>query len=80
MTDEQDYLSAVQAAKYLGVNRQRVYELADAGRLGRRLAGYWVFTLAELDAYKQDRAERPKGGRPKSNAPSLSQSTGAMNS
>ncbi len=78
MADEQNYLSAVQAAHYLGVNRQRVYELADAGRLGRRLAGYWVFTQAELDAYKQERAERPRGGRPKSTAPSLSKPAGAM--
>ena len=80
MADEQEYLSAVQAAKYLGVNRQRVYELADAGRIGRRLGGYWLFTQAELDAYNQERAERPKGGRPKNGAPSLSQPAGAMNS
>ena len=80
MADEQDYLSAVQAAKYLGVNRQRVYELADAGRLGRRIGGYWLFTLAELDAYKQERTQRPKGGRPKSNAPSLSRPAGATES
>ena len=77
MTDEQVYLSAAQAANHLGVNRQRVYELADAGRMGRRLAGYWVFTQTELDAYKQERLERPKGGRPKSHAPSLDVPAGA---
>ncbi len=66
MEQEPEYLNAVQAAKYLGVNRQRIYVLASEGRLGRQIAGYWLFTLPELDAFKQERAKRPKGGRPKS--------------
>ena len=80
MTQEQEYLSAIQAAQYLGVNRQRVYELAAAGHLGRRLAGYWVFTRAELDAYRQERTFRPKGGRPKSDAPRAGRVVGATTS
>ncbi len=67
MADE--LLKAVQAAKYLGITRQRVYELAEAGRLGQRIAGYWVFSKAELDAFKA--APKSKGGRPKSGAGTL---------
>ena len=66
MEQEPEYLNAVQAAKYLGVNRQRIYVLANEGRLGRQIGGYWLFTLPELDAFKRERAKRPKGGRPRS--------------
>ena len=59
-----DLLNATSAARYLAVSRQRIYELAQAGRLGHRLAGYWVFSRAELDAYRQAR-HGTKGGRPK---------------
>lgn len=59
-----DYLKASDAAQYLGVTRQRIYELAATGRLGARLAGYWVFTLAELDAYRDER-QTNRGGRPR---------------
>ena len=65
MEHEQEYLSAVQAAKYVGVNRQRIYFLATEGRLGRQIGGFWLFTRSELDAFKQERAKHPKGGRPK---------------
>ena len=57
-----EYLSAAQAAQYLGLHRSRVYQLLKAG-LGRQVAGYWVFTKAELDAYRA--APKSKGGRPK---------------
>ncbi len=63
MSDETEYMNAVQAAAYLGVRRQRVYELVEDGRLGRKIAGYWVFTQQELDAYKEQRIVN-KGGRP----------------
>ena len=66
---DQDLLNAVEAAEYLGVHRQRIYQLADEGKLGRRIAGYWVFTRAELDAYRA--APKSKGGRPKDNAGTL---------
>ena len=64
MEQELDYLNAQQAAQYLTTTRQRVYELAQAGRLGRRVAGFWLFTPAELEIFKAERAQRPKGGRP----------------
>jgi len=60
---DSDYLNAVQAASYLGVNRQRIYQLAKAGRIGREIAGYWVFTREELDAFKAK--PKPKAGRPR---------------
>ena len=57
-------LKASEAARYLGITRQRIYELAQAGRLGQRMAGYWVFTQAELEAYRVGRSQAV-GGRPK---------------
>lgn len=60
---EEEYLNAVEAAAYLGLHRSRIYALAESGRLGKRLAGYWVFTRAELDAYKQ--TSLGQSGRPK---------------
>lgn len=61
--DELDeMMTGADAARELGVTRQRVTELAQAGRLGRQVAGrYWFFTREEIEAYKNDR----KVGRPK---------------
>ncbi len=70
MADD-ELMSAVQAAEYLGVIRQRVYDLASRGRLGRRVGNLWLFSKAELDAYKAERASKPKGGRPKHEAGTL---------
>jgi excisionase family DNA binding protein len=68
MSTTQDLLSASQAAKYLGITHQRLYQLAETGRLGRRIGTTWIFTRGELDQYKVERAQRPKGGRPKRDA------------
>lgn len=65
MAESQELLNGMQAAAYVGVNKQRIYELARAGRIGKQIGGYWLFTPEELDAYKAERAQRPKGGRPK---------------
>ncbi len=67
MADEEELLSAAQAADYLSVSRQRIYELTESGRLGKKIAGYWVYTRAELDAYMAQR-DANKGGRPKHEA------------
>jgi excisionase family DNA binding protein len=75
MGDEQRYLNARQAAAYLGVKRQRVYDLVAAGRLLPISPGLFVFTQAALDQYKQERAQRPKGGRPPKPHPTDSSST-----
>ena len=64
MTDE--YITAGEAARIAGVTRARIYELAREGRLGRQEFGrVWIFTRAEVEAYRAQAAERPRGGRPK---------------
>ena len=63
MEGEQEYLSAAEAARILGVTRQRVTALAHAGRLGRQVGYYYVFTREEVEQYR-DQPKR-KGGRPK---------------
>ena len=70
---DEDLLNAPQAAAYLGITKQRIYELANNGRIGRKIGGYWLFSRAELDDYNKQRAERPDGGRPAkiTNAPAL---------
>ncbi len=61
-------LTAGEAAEVLGVNRQRINELARSGRIGRQIAGrYWVFTRTELERFKSE--PKNKGGRPKSESP-----------
>ncbi len=64
MADEARYFTARQAAAYLGVQRQRIYDLVEADRLQPISPGLYVFTQAALDAYNRERAVRPKGGRP----------------
>ncbi len=65
MAEADELFSAAQAAKYLGLHRTRLYQLRKAG-LGRQVAGFWVFTKAELDAYKA--SPDRKVGRPKASA------------
>ncbi len=58
-------LTLADAARALGLSRQRLAILAKEGRLGRQVAGrYWVFTPAEIAAYKPH-VKASKGGRPK---------------
>ena len=62
MNDDEE-VTAGEAAAILGVNRQRVNQLAREGRIGRQVAGrYWLFKRAELEAFKNSPR---KGGRPK---------------
>ena len=75
MGDDRHYFNARQAAAYLGVKRQRVYDLVAAGRLLPISPGLFVFTQAALDQYKQERAQRPKGGRPPKPRPAGRSST-----
>jgi excisionase family DNA binding protein len=62
MSDE-DYLNTTEAAAYLTVSKQRIHTLAQQGRLGRKIAGHFVFTRQELDEYRVQ--PKSKGGRPK---------------
>jgi hypothetical protein len=66
---EEQLLLTHEVAAALGMSRQRVLELAKAGRLGRKVAGripYYLFTAAEVAAYKQSprKPGRPKAERP----------------
>ncbi len=57
-----EYLTATQAAAYLGVTRQRVHLLTKQG-YGQRVGSVWLFTRAELDRWQA--TPRHAGGRPK---------------
>ncbi len=74
MPRQPDYLSRVEAAQYLGLTPQRIAALSYSGRLGRQIAGHWVYTKVELDGFNLERAQRPKGGRPAANASKSAQS------
>lgn len=64
MIDNDELITAGEAARIAGVSRQRINELASSGRLGKQVAGrYWVFTRDEVEAYRD--APKNKGGRPK---------------
>lgn len=62
--EDEQYLTPEEAAALLGVHRSRMYALYREGRYGRMVDGYVVFTPAEVEAYRAERARRPKGGRP----------------
>jgi hypothetical protein len=64
MEDGTEYLTPDQAAELLGVHRSRLYALYREGRMGRIVEGYIVFTAAEVQRYKTERDQRPRGGRP----------------
>ncbi len=55
-------LTAVQAAKILGVTRQRVQQMADRGQLpGRRFGRAWAFRPVDVERAKTRRSP----GRPR---------------
>ncbi len=63
-----DLMTTHEAAAELGISRQRVLELAKAGRLGKKVEGlvpYYVFTREEVEQYKNSPR---RGGRPKEEA------------
>ncbi len=62
MMNGTEYLTATQAAAYLGVTRQRVHLLTKQG-YGQRVGSMWLFTRAELDRWQA--TPRHAGGRPK---------------
>lgn len=66
-----DELTLADAARELGITRQRLQVIAKEGRLGHQVAGrYWVFTRAEIEAFKPNIQGR--AGRPKPVAPPIS--------
>ena len=67
MVEQEELITAGEAARIMGISRQRINELASSGRLGRQVAGrYWVFTRDEVEAYMT--LPKSKGGRPKEDA------------
>jgi excisionase family DNA binding protein len=65
---ETDELTLAEAARELGLSRQRLAVLAKEGRLGHQVAGrYWIFTQSEVEAFKPQ-VKSSKGGRPKPEA------------
>lgn len=58
-----ELLDVTAAAGLLGVSRQRMYELAEQGRLGTYHGTRPFFTRTEVEAYKATRNR--KGGRPR---------------
>jgi len=65
MIDEQELITVSEAAEIAGVSAPRIRQLAYSGRIGRQIAGaFWVFTRAEVEAYKRQ-APTNKGGRPR---------------
>ncbi|HSH82146.1 MAG TPA: helix-turn-helix domain-containing protein [Herpetosiphonaceae bacterium] len=63
MAELDELINAREAAAHMGVTRTRIYALTRAGKIGRKVGGFWLYTRAELDAYKAQR--NPQGGRPK---------------
>jgi excisionase family DNA binding protein len=59
--DVHEFLTVTQAAEYLGVTRQAIHFLTKRG-LGWRIGSVWLFTRAELDAYRA--TPHLRGGRP----------------
>lgn len=59
---DSEYISGTEAATYLGVTRRHIYGLAKEGRIGTEIAGRYVYTYAQLDAYN---AHKKIAGRPR---------------
>ena len=73
MSNLEELINAQSAAEYMGVSRARIYALTKARAIGRQVGGYWLYTKAELDAYKARR--NPQGGRPKPEAGTLARAS-----
>lgn len=48
-------MTVAEVAKALDLSEGRVRVLCQQGRLGQRVAGVWLITAAELDAFKRTR-------------------------
>ncbi len=53
--DSKQLLAVAEAAAYLGVTKQAVYQFAKQG-LGTRVGNMWVFTRAELDGWRTQKS------------------------
>lgn len=56
-----DEMTAVEAAKALGVGRLYVYELLASGRIrGRKVLGRWLLSRQAIEAYRREHPRRPE--------------------
>lgn len=69
----EDWVMGAEALQIVGLSRERLRQLSEDGTLGRRVSKNWIYTRAELEAYKakpKDKGGRPsKGTRPRKLAP-----------
>jgi excisionase family DNA binding protein len=65
-----ELLTTTQAAEYLGVTRQHTHALTKQG-YGTRYGSVWMFTRAELDAWRAQPKKGPGGRPPKAEAGQL---------
>ncbi len=71
---DEELLTTGEAAKYSGMSRQRLVELAESGKIPSRRAGkFWLFHPTDLDRWKE--APKAKGGRPKPEAGTLARAS-----
>ncbi len=62
MKDQEMFAGDV--AALLGINRQRVNQLANEGRIGRKIGGrYWLFMRSDIERFRE--TWKRKAGRPK---------------
>ena len=56
-------MTVAEVAKALGLSEGRVRVICQQGRLGQRVAGVWLITTDELEAFKRHRRGpgRPRG-------------------
>jgi hypothetical protein len=67
--DEEELLRPTDAANYLGITLSRLNQIRKARqeveqKFGKQIAGVWFYPVTHLDAYKTERDQHPKGGRP----------------
>lgn len=65
--DDEKWLSAAEAAEYLGITRARIHAIRESREgFGKQLGKYWYFTKKELDEYNinKQRPNPSKNGGP----------------
>jgi len=64
---EDELLTGVEAAEYLGVTSQYIYKLRREGKLGQLIAGkVWLYPKSQLETFSKNRRSvgRPIGYKP----------------
>ncbi len=59
-----DFVSIVEAAKVLGLTKQRVHQLVNSGELqAKRVAGHWLVILSDVERLKAARENVVREGK-----------------